>query len=154
MRLHSPYAPPYDPAMPTRTLNELSSLLRKLATEREQYVAAIEEIDAVFAQFGMEAPAGGARRRRGRPPMRKAGKKAGRTKAGAKKRGRRRGGKRVQGVKQTLLDTLGSKPQSPIDLQKKVSKKLGAEVNIATQLQMLKSEGKAKAVGRGQWVAA
>lgn len=77
-----------------------------------------------------------------------------RAKTGRKKRSRglRPGGKRVQGVKATLHEALTDKPQSPGELQKKVSQKLGAKVAIATQLNALKKEGMAKSVGRGQWV--
>ena len=60
----------------------------------------------------------------------------------------------MQGVKQTLEEALTASPQSPAELQEKVSAKLGHEVSVATQLHMLKRDGKAKAVGRGQWIKA
>src|SRR5690606_27437642 len=118
-----------------------------------------EEIDAVFARFGVDPEAAtGARRGPGRPrgsrsKQKAASKKASRKKTGKRAgRGMKSGGSRVQGVKQTLEESLTNTPQSPAELKDKVSKKLGHEVSIATQLHMLKSEGKAKAVGRGQWV--
>ncbi len=123
------------------TVAALSSLLQKLKREREHYVAKIEEIDAVFERFGA-SPSSPSRGRRSGGGGRKAG------------RGKRPGGKRVQGVKQTLLESLTSTPQSPSDLQAKVSKKLGHKVNITTQLHMLKREKLAKAASRGQWVKA
>ncbi len=133
--------------MAKTTLTALQGLLSKLAKEREEHVAAIQQIDTVFANFGMAPPSdrgtssGGARRGR-----RKAAGKKGRG------RGLRPGGSRVQGVKTTLHEALTDKPQSPGELQKKVSQKLGAKVAIATQLNALKKEGMAKSVGRGQWV--
>ncbi|TVQ59079.1 MAG: hypothetical protein EA379_12000 [Phycisphaerales bacterium] len=140
------------------SLNELVSYLQELADRRNEHQAAIDEIDAVLSQFGVQAGAATGRRGPGRPKGSK--KKVGRKKtskktvkkAGRKKTGRR--GKRVQGVKQALIDALSDKPQSPGELQDKVSRKVGADVQIATQLQMLKNEGKANNVDRGQWVAA
>lgn len=149
--------------MKQQTMAQLSSLLRKLQQERSEHLAAIEKIDEVFAQFGMSPEAGGAKRRGpGRPRGSKNKKKAGRKKAGAKKAGRKKkgargakaGGSRVQGVKQTLEESLTATPQSPAELASKVSKKLGQEVSITTQLHMLKRDGAAKTVGRGQWVKA
>ena len=134
------------------------SYLQELADRRAEHQAAIDEIDAVLAQFGVQAGSvtSTGRRRRGPGRPKGSGKKTGRKatakKASRKKAGRR--GKRVQGVKQALIDSLSDKPQSPSELQGKVSRKVGAEVQIATQLQMLKNEGKATTVGRGQWVAA
>ncbi len=129
----------------TETIAALSSLLNKLTKERNHHVAAIQEIDEVFHKFGVEPPAiGGATR----------GARAARSTGGAKRRGLKRGGSRVQGVKQTLAESLSDTPQSPAELAAKVSKKLGSKVAITTQLHMLKREKVAKAVGRGQWVRA
>lgn len=147
---------------------QLSSLLRKLHAERNHHLAAVSEIDAVFARFGIDPETGGeARRGPGRPRGSKNKKKPGRKKAGSKKkaskkktakkrtaRGKKAGGQRVQGVKQTLQESLTSTPQSPAELADKVSKKVGQKVSITTQLHMLKRDGVAKAVGRGQWVKA
>ncbi|MGD9693479.1 MAG: hypothetical protein AB7G17_08045 [Phycisphaerales bacterium] len=133
--------------MSKTTLTALQGLLSKLAKERETHVAAIQQIDAVFANFGMAPPGGGG--------TGSGGARRGRRKAAGRKgrgRGLRPGGKRVQGVKTTLHEALTDKPQSPGDLQKKVSQKLGTKVAIATQLNALKKEGLAKSVGRGQWV--
>lgn len=134
--------------MAKTTLSALHTLLSKLAAERAEHVAAIERIDAVFAGLrgvtsgGRAAAAaggrGGARGKKGRK--------------GGRKRGLRPGGSRVQGVKTTLAEALTDKPQSPGELQKKVSQRLGSKVAIATQLNALKKEGVAKSVGRGQWV--
>ena len=141
--------------MKQETAVQLNSLLRKLHAERNHHVEAIDEIDKIFAQFGIDPEGGAARRGPGRPRGSKGRKKAGRKKGSKKKaRGKKAGGQRVQGVKQTLEESLTATPQSPAELQVKVSKKLGHDVSIATQLHMLKSEGKAKAVGRGQWVKA
>ena len=147
--------------MKQQTMAQLSSLLRKLQQERSEHLAAIEKIDEVFAQFGMSPESGVKRRGPGRPRGSKNKKKAGRKKAGAKKAGRKKkargakaGGSRVQGVKQTLEESLTATPQSPAELASKVSKKLGQEVSITTQLHMLKRDGAAKTVGRGQWVKA
>lgn len=128
------------------TIAALSSLLQKLSKERQHHVAAIQEIDAVFHRFGFEPSGAPMRRKPGRPAGSGAGAGAGRA------RGKRAGGQRVQGVKQTLLESLSDTPQSPAELAAKVSKKLGAKVAITTQLHMLKREKAAKAVGRGQWV--
>jgi len=149
--------------MKQNTAAQLSALVAKLREERAELVAAIEEIDSVLERVG--TPAGDALKRGpGRPRGSKNKKKAGRaakkrtTKTTAKKRGRKKtrgpkkGGARVQGVKQALAEALTSSPQSPAELQAKVSSSLGHEVAIATQLHMLKREGVAKAVGRGQWV--
>lgn len=125
----------------TETIAALSSLLNKLTKERNHHVAAIQEIDEVFHKFGVEPPAIGG----GRAP---------RPTGGAPRRGLKRGGSRVQGVKQTLAESLSDTPQSPAELAAKVSKKLGSKVAITTQLHMLKREKIAKAVGRGQWVRA
>lgn len=144
-----------------------TALVSKLRQDRAEHAAAITEIDAFLETVGDLAGAAPRKRGPGRPKgsknkaQKKAGKKAGSKKAGKKKSGKKRGrkgrglkagGSRVQGVKQTLEDALMSTPQSPADLQAKVSKALGHEVAVATQLHMLKREGKAKTVGRGQWV--
>lgn len=128
------------------TIAALSSLLQKLSKERQHHVAAIQEIDAVFHRFGFEPS--------GAPMRRKPGRPAGSGASAGRSRGKRAGGQRVQGVKQTLLESLSDTPQSPAELASKVSKKLGAKVAITTQLHMLKREKAAKAVGRGQWVRA
>lgn len=141
---------------------QLSSMLRKLHEERNHHLAAVEEIDEIFNRFGINPDEAPRRRGPGRPrgSGKKAGKKAGRKKGSKKKAGKRAsrglkdGGQRVQGVKQTLAEALTSTPQTPAELQAKVSKKLGQEVSIATQLHMLKRDGVAKAVARGQWVKA
>ncbi|MBL0922421.1 MAG: hypothetical protein IBJ10_09880 [Phycisphaerales bacterium] len=127
----------------TNTIAALSSLLQKLGKERQHHIAAIQEIDGVFRRFGFE-PTGA--------PVR--GKSARGGASAGRARGKRPGGQRVQGVKQTLLESLSDTPQSPGELAAKVSKKLGAKVAITTQLHMLKREKAAKAVGRGQWVRA
>lgn len=122
------------------TVTQINSLIKKLEKERAHHVSAIEEIDKTFAQLGMGVP-GRARGRRGA------------SSSPVMPRGMRgRTGRRVQGVKQALYDALGAKPQSPTELQEKVSSSLGSDVAIATQLNALKKEGKAKNVGRGQWV--
>lgn len=129
--------------MPSNTLSTVSSLLAKLRKERQHHVDSIAEIDAVFDRFGASPP-GPAPSGRGRGQGR-----------GARGKGRGAPGMmRVQGVKETLAATLSDSPQSPSELQQKVSKKLGTKVNIATQLNMLKKEKRAKSVGRGQWVRA
>lgn len=149
---------------------QLSSLLRKLHAERNHHLAAVSEIDAVFARFGIDPETGGeVRRGPGRPRGSKNKKKPGRKKGASKKtskkkasgakkkrtaRGKKPGGQRVQGVKQALQESLTSSPQSPAELADKVSKKVGQKVSITTQLHMLKRDGAAKAVGRGQWVKA
>lgn len=129
--------------MPTKTVTAFSSLLAKLHKERRFHIEAIEEIDAIFHKFGMDPP--GRSARAARPAA--AGKAKPRARGG-------RSGRRIQGVKKALQDSLSGTPQSPAELAAKVSKKVGAKVNITTQLHMLKSEKKAKAVGRGQWVKA
>lgn len=148
------------------TAAQLSALFSKLRKDRAEHAAAIAEIDAVLDTVGnttVAAPKRGPGRPKGskNKTKKKAGKKAGtknaRTKKSGKKRapkgrGLKKGGSRVQGVKQTLEDALTGTPQSPADLQAKVSKALGHDVAVATQLHMLKREGKAKTVGRGQWV--
>ena len=138
---------------------QLSSLLRKLHAEREHHLSAVEEINAIFARFGIDPNTGGEVRRgpgrpRGSKNKKKAGRKKAAKKAGRKKRGKKAGGSRVQGVKQALLDSLTATAQSPAELADKVSKKVGQKVSITTQLHMLKRDGVAKAVGRGQWVKA
>lgn len=143
------------------TKAQLSSLLKKLHAERDQHLAAIEEIDSVLESFGGDAGAPVKRRGPGRPrgskntkkkTKKKSSKKKTGKRAGRKGRGLKKGGSRVQGVKQTLEEALTGSPQSPAQLQDKVSAKLGHDVSVATQLHMLKREGKAKSVGRGQWV--
>lgn len=138
---------------------QLSSLLRKLHAEREHHLSAVEEINAIFARFGIDPNTGGEVRRgpgrpRGSKNKKKAGRKKAAKKAGRKKRGKKAGGSRVQGVKQALLESLTATAQSPAELADKVSKKVGQKVSITTQLHMLKRDGAAKAVGRGQWVKA
>jgi hypothetical protein len=158
--------------MKQETMVQLSSLLRKLHDERNHHLESIDEIDAIFARFGVDPESGGKKRGPGRPrgstnkKKKKTKKKAASSKKKATKkktkkktgkrgsRGLKAGGQRVQGVKQALQDALTSTAQSPADLQAKVSKKVGQEVSIATQLHMLKRDGVAKAVGRGQWVKA
>lgn len=133
--------------MAKTTLSALQELLSKLARERETHVAAIQRIDAVFAGLGAVTSGGRAAGGGGSRGGRRA--KAGR---GGRSKGLPPGGQRVQGVKSTLHEVLTDKPQSPGELQKKVSQKLGSKVAIATQLNALKKEGMAKSVGRGQWV--
>lgn len=150
--------------MKQETRAHMLSLLKK---DREHHFNAIQEIDAILERLGAEAPP--MKRGPGRPRGSKNKKKTkpgGATKAStkaSKKSGKKRtrkgrglkpGGSRVQGVKQTLADALTSSPQSPAELQTKVSNKLGHKVSIATQLHMLKRDGVAKAVGRGQWIKA
>ncbi len=131
----------YSAGMPSNTLSTVSSLLAKLRKERQHHVDSIAEIDAVFGRFGASPP--------GPAP---AGRGKGR---GSRGKGRGAPGMmRVQGVKEALAAALSDSPQSPSELQQKVSKKLGVKVNIATQLNMLKKEKRAKSVGRGQWVRA
>lgn len=139
---------------------QLSALLKKLHKEREEHLAAIDDIDTTLAAFGLDpkggAPRTGKRRGPGRPrgSSKKASKKASKRRGKKKTRGLKKGGSRVQGVKQTLEESLTASPQTPAELQEKVSRKLGHEVSVATQLHMLKRDGKAKTVGRGQWVKA
>jgi hypothetical protein len=148
-------------SMKQETRAHMLSLLKK---DREHHLNAIQEIDAILERIGAEAAP--AKRGPGRPRgsknkkkktkakgAKKASKKSGKKRT-RKGRGIKPGGSRVQGVKQTLADALTSSPQSPADLQTKVSNKLGHKVSIATQLHMLKRDGVAKAVGRGQWVKA
>jgi len=147
--------------MKQETRSHMMSLLQK---ERDHHAQAIEEIDAILERLEDATTTVPTRRGPGRPRGSKNKKKAGRAakkgskKKAGKKRGRKKGrglkegGSRVQGVKQTLAEALTTSPQSPAELQAKVSAKLGHEVSIATQLHMLKREGAAKAVGRGQWV--
>lgn len=116
------------PHMPNATMKSLTKMLTKLQRERARNVAAVREIDGVLARLG------GASSHRGQPGT------------------ARSSGKRVQGVKEALLAALTAKPQSPKDLQKAVRRKLGAPVKIATQLNTLKREKKAKSAGRGLWV--
>lgn len=121
------------------TVTQINSLIKKLEKERAHHIDAIEEIDKTFAQLGMATPGRARSGRRLSGPIMPRGLRG-------------RSGKRVQGVKQALEDALTTKPQSPTQLQEKVSSKVGADVAIATQLNALKKEGKAKNVGRGQWV--
>lgn len=143
--------------MKKETRAHMLSLLKK---DREHHQNAIDEIDSILERLGSES--GETRRGPGRPRGSKNKKKRGAKKA-SKKTGKKRsrkgrglkpGGSRVQGVKETLAASLTTSPQSPAELQEKVSKKLGHEVSIATQLHMLKRDGVAKAIGRGQWVKA
>lgn len=121
--------------MPTNsTVASLTSKLTKLEKEREHHVQAIREIDAVFARLGGKIGGGASIGRAGRA-------------AGGS-------GSRAQGVKAALLGSLTDKGQSPDELAAKVSRKVGAKVNITTQLAMLKAEKKARNPKRGQWVKA
>lgn len=120
------------------TVSTIASLLEKLRKERDHHLQAIEEIDSVFARFGATPP---------RSPGAPRGRRKGRGRGAP-------GQKRVQGVKETLASALTDSPQSPTELAAKVSRKLGAKVAIATQLNQLKKEKVAKSVGRGQWVRA
>lgn len=122
------------------TIAEISAKLQELWKEREDLLARLDEINAVFHSFGID-PERGRRTRSSR-----------RTRGTGKRRGLRPGGKRVQGVKQTLLESLSATPQSPTELAANVSQKLGKKVAITTQLHMLKREKLAKAASRGQWV--
>lgn len=144
-----------------------TAFLNKLRQDRAVHAAAIAEIDAVLNNVGNTTGAV-PKREPGRPKgskskSKKAGsKKAGNKKAGKKSgkkkarkgRGLKTGGSRVRGVKQSLHEALTGTPQTPADLEAKVSKALRHKVAIATQLHMLKREGKAQTVGRGQWVKA
>lgn len=132
------------PASPT--LRKVSVLLQKLADERRAHAEEIERIDSVFARMGFRPSGSGA------APTR-AARLSGRP-AGGKRRGRKSGGQRVQGVKHALLESLTDTPQTGAQLKAKVCGKVGANVNITTQLAMLKREKLAKAVARGQWVRA
>lgn len=58
--------------MAKSSLNELQSIIRKLQSERQSLVEAIERIDSTFDELGIEADAP-RRGRRGRPPGRPAG---------------------------------------------------------------------------------
>lgn len=146
--------------MKQETRAHMLSLLKK---DRDHHLNAIQEIDAILERLGAEStttkrgpgrPRGSKNKKKARTKgAKKASKKSGKKRT-RKGRGLKPGGSRVQGVKQTLADALTSTPQSPADLQAKVSTKLGHKVSIATQLHMLKRDGVAKAVGRGQWVKA
>ncbi len=156
--------------MKQETKAHLSSLIRKLEEERDHHLASVEEIDSIIATLNSEGLSGGVKRGPGRPRgsknKKKTGRKTARKKAGTRKkktkkktakrgsRGLKPGGQRVQGVKEALADALTGTAQSPAELQAKVSKKLGHDVSIATQLHMLKRDGVAKAIARGQWVKA
>ena len=124
-------------------VSDIREKLNDLARERQELLERLDEINGVFQSLGIDPDRG----------TRRAGLGRGRRTA-ARGRGLRPGGQRVQGVKQTLLESLTSTPQSPGELQTKVSKKLGHKVNITTQLHMLKREKLAKAASRGQWVKA
>jgi len=138
-----------------------TALVNKLRRDRAEHAAAIAEIDAVLNTVGNTTVAA-SKRGPGRPrgsknkvkkeSSKKAGAKKTGKKAARKGRGLKKDGSRVHGVKQSLEEALTGTPQTPADLQAKVSKALGHDVAIATQLHMLKREGKAKTVGRGQWV--
>lgn len=161
-------------AMKQETQAQLSSLIRKLEEERDHHLASVEEIESIIATLTSEGLSGGRKRGPGRPRgsrnKKKATRKTAKKKAGARRktkkkaakkktskrgsRGLKAGGQRVQGVKEALAESLTATAQSPADLQAKVSKKLGHDVSIATQLHMLKRDGVAKAIGRGQWVKA
>jgi hypothetical protein len=156
--------------MKQETRAQISSLIRKLEEERNHHLASVDEIDSIIAKLESEGKSGAKKRGPGRPRgsrnKKKAKRKVAKKKTGARKkkakkktgkrgsRGLKPGGQRVQGVKQALQDALTSSAQSPAELQAKVSKKVGQDVSIATQLHMLKRDGVAKAVGRGQWVKA
>ncbi len=144
--------------MKQETRSHMLSLLKK---EREHHQKSLDEIDAIIERISSETAT--TKRGPGRPRGSKNKKKRGAKKASKKKAGKKRtrkgrglkpGGSRVQGVKETLAASLTTSPQSPAELQAKVSKKLGQDVSVATQLHMLKRDGVAKAVGRGQWVKA
>ena len=83
------------------TATTLAKLIEDLAAERAEYVAAIEQIDAVFAEYGIDPQAGSpAPARRGKKAAKKAAKKAGRKKAArkaaAKKAGRKKTAKKAK----------------------------------------------------------
>lgn len=125
------------------SLRKLAVLLQKLADERRSHIEAVRRIEAVMARMGFD-PSG----------ARVAGEGSSSTRGPRRGRGLKSGGKRVQGVKQALLESLSATPQSPAQLKAKVCGKVGANVNITTQLAMLKREKLAKDVARGQWVRA
>jgi len=141
-----------------------TALVNKLRQDRAEHAAAIAEIDAVLDTVGDLAGPAIRKRGPGRPKGsknktkqktdQKSGAKKTGKKAARKGRGLKKGGSRVRGVKQSLQEALTGTPQTPAELQAKVSKALGHDVAIATQLHMLKRESKAKTVGRGQWVKA
>ena len=70
--------------MPKSPLNELQTIIRKLHSERQTHVEAIERIDSTFDELGIEAESP-RRGRRGRPP----GRPAGRYKAGRRRKRRK-----------------------------------------------------------------
>lgn len=128
----------------SQSLRKLSALLQKLVDERRSHMEEIQRIDSVFTRMGFR-PSDAS------PAPTRAARQSGRAASG-KRRGRKAGGQRVQGVKQALLDSLTDSPQTPAQLQVRVSNKVGANVAIVTQLAMLKREKLAKAVARGQWI--
>jgi len=116
-----------------------TALLNKLRQDRAEHAAAIAEIDAVLDTVGDLGGPAARKRGPGRPKgsknktKKKTGQKAGSNKAGKKKvgkkrassgRGLKKGSSRVQGVKQALESALTGTPQTPADLQAKVSKAL------------------------------
>lgn len=119
--------------MANPTIASITSKLKKLQKDRDHHLESIREIDAIFAKLGAKVGKGGASR-------------AGRGGGGA--------GSRVQGVKAALLASLTDKGQTPVELAAKVSKKVGAKVNVTTQLAMLKAAKKAKNPERGLWTRA
>lgn len=130
----------------SRNLRQFAVLAESLLADRRAHVEEVQRIDAVFQRLSVQPPdnhgAGGASgARRGRP-------------AAGRRPGRKPGGQRVQGVKQALLDSLTDTPQTPAQLKAKVCGKVGANVNITTQLAMLKREKLAKPASRGLWIRA
>lgn len=127
--------------MKTPAARSINSLIRKLQAQRAHHAAAIAEIDAVFSRLRSSLGAAG-----NAPSTHVSRSTGGSLKTVS--------GRRVQGVKAALLASLSSKPQSPASLAARVSKRLGAEVSVAVQLQALKAEKKAKNPERGLWIKA
>ncbi len=127
--------------MPSSAARSVNSLISKLHAQRVHHVAAIAEIDAVFARLRSSLGAAG----------NAASTRVSRTTGGSL---RTVPWRRVQGVKAALLASLSSKPQSPASLAARVSRRLGAEVSVAVQLQALKAAKKAKNPERGLWIKA
>lgn len=95
--------------MSKTTANDLSKLIGSLQAERQAAVDKIAEIDSIFAQSGIDAPANGAKKKRGPKPgskRKKTAKKPG-PKLGAKKKskGKKKKSRRGPGTyKQTADD--------------------------------------------------